>query len=56
MNRRDFLKLCAVMGVGTVATLYAVDIEQVFAEAASRNGGRIHLVHPESPPNSSHTR
>lgn len=32
------------MGVGTVATLYAVDIEQVFAEAASRNGGRIHLV------------
>ena len=44
MNRRDFLKLCAVMGAGTVATLYSFDIKRVFSEAAAKNGGRIHLV------------
>lgn len=44
LNRRDFLKLCAVMGVGTVATLYASDIKRAFAEAAQQNGGKVHLV------------
>jgi len=44
LNRRDFLKLCAVMGAGTVATLYALDIKRVFSEAAAQNGGRIHLI------------
>ncbi len=44
MNRRDFLKLCAVMGAGTVATLYSFDIKKVFAEAAKQGGGKVHLI------------
>jgi len=44
LNRRDFLKLCAVMGAGTVAILYSPDIKRVFSEVAEQNGGKIHLV------------
>jgi len=44
LNRRDFLKLCAVLGAGTVAALYSFDIKRVFSEAAEQNGGKIHLV------------
>jgi hydrogenase small subunit len=44
LNRRDFLKLCAVMGAGTVAILYSFDIKRVISEAAAQNGGKVHLV------------
>ena len=44
MNRRDFLKLCAVMGVGAVVTLYSAQIKRVVGQIAAENGGKIHLI------------
>jgi len=42
--RRDFLKLCALMGVGAVITLYSSEIKRVFGQAAEAGGGKIHLI------------
>jgi len=44
MDRRDFLKLCAVMGVGTVVTLYSSEIKRVIGQVAEQGGGKIHLI------------
>jgi len=44
MNRRDFLKLCAVMGAGAVVTLYSSEIKRVFGQVAANGGGKIHLI------------
>jgi len=44
LNRRDFLKLCAVMGVGAVVTLYSAQIKRVVGQIAAENGGKIHLI------------
>ena len=44
MNRRDFLKLCAAMGVGAVVTLYSAEIKRVISQVAEQGGGKIHLV------------
>ena len=44
MNRRDFLKLCAVMGVGAVVTLYSSEIKRVVGQIAEESGGKIHLI------------
>jgi hydrogenase small subunit len=44
LNRRDFLKACAVLGVGAVVTLYSSEIKRVFAQAAAQGGGKIHLI------------
>jgi hydrogenase small subunit len=44
LNRRNFLKMCAVMGAGTVVALYSFDIKRVLAEVAEQNGGKIHLI------------
>ena len=43
-NRRDFLKLCALMGVGAVVTLYASEIKRVIGQVAEQSGGKIHLI------------
>ena len=44
LNRRDFLKLCALMGVGAVVVLYSSEIKRVVGQIAEENGGRIHLI------------
>lgn len=44
MDRRDFLKLCALMGVGAVVTLYSSEIKRVIGQAARQAGGKIHLI------------
>jgi len=44
LNRRDFLKLCAMMGVGAVVTLYASEIKRVIGQVAAEGGGKIHLI------------
>ncbi len=44
MIRRDFLKLCALMGVGAVVTLYSSEIKRVIGQAAEQGGGKIHLI------------
>jgi len=44
INRRDFLKLCAILGVGTVVTLYSSQIKRVIGQLAVENGGKIHLI------------
>ena len=44
VDRRDFLKLCAFMGVGAVVTLYSSEIKRVVAQVASEGGGKIHLI------------
>ena len=44
MDRRDFLKLCALMGVGAVVTLYSSEIKRVIGQAAQQAGGKIHLI------------
>jgi NiFe hydrogenase small subunit HydA len=43
-SRRDFLKLCGLMGISAVVTYYAGDIRQVFAQTAAANGGKVHLI------------
>ena len=43
-SRRDFLKMAAFMGATAVISLYAGDINRVFAQAADQNGGKIHLI------------
>ncbi len=35
-RRRDFLKLCTMLGVGTVLNFYSYEISQVFAQAAQK--------------------
>lgn len=44
VTRRDFLKLCSFMGATAVATYFAGDIKQVFAEVAKQNSGKVHLI------------
>lgn len=44
INRRDFLKLCALLGVGAVVTLYSAEIKRVIGQVAEQNGGKIHLI------------
>lgn len=44
MNRRDFLKLCGVMGIGAVVAIYSSEIKRVIAEVAEQNNGKIHLI------------
>ena len=44
VNRRDFLKLCALMGVGAVVTLYSSEIKRVIGQVAEQGGGKIHLI------------
>jgi len=44
LDRRDFLKLCALLGVGAVVTLYSAEIKRVIGQAAEQNGGKIHLI------------
>jgi NiFe hydrogenase small subunit HydA len=44
VTRRDFLKLCGLMGVSTVVSLYAGDIHNVLAQLAATNGGKVHLI------------
>jgi len=44
LNRRDFLKLCALLGVGAVVTLYSSEIKRVIGQVAEQSGGKIHLI------------
>lgn len=44
MDRRDFLKLCALMGAGAVVTLYSSQIKRVIGQVAAQSGGKIHLI------------
>jgi len=44
LHRRDFLKLCTILGVETVIALYSPAIRRAIAEAAEQNGGRVHLI------------
>ena len=44
VTRRDFLKLCGLMGVSTVVSLHAGDIHRVLAQLAATNGGKVHLI------------
>jgi len=44
LTRRDFLKLCALLGVGAVVTLYSSEIKRVVAQVAEQGGGKIHLI------------
>ena len=44
LNRRDFLKLCALLGVGAVVTLYSSEIKRVVGQVAGQSGGKIHLI------------
>ena len=44
LDRRDFLKLCALMGVGAVVALYSPQIRRVVGQIAEEGGGRIHLI------------
>jgi len=44
LSRRDFLKLCALLGVGAVVTLYSYEIKRVIAQVAEQGGGKIHLI------------
>ncbi len=44
LTRRDFLKLCALMGVGAVVTLYSAEIKRVVGQVAAEGGGKIHLI------------
>jgi len=44
LTRRDFLKLCALLGVGAVVTLYSSEIKRVIGQAAEEGGGKIHLI------------
>jgi NiFe hydrogenase small subunit HydA len=44
LDRRDFLKLCAVMGIGAVVTIYSSEIKDVLADVAKQAGGKIHLI------------
>ena len=44
LTRRDFLKLCAVLGVGAVVTLYSSEIKRVMGQVAEQSGGKIHLI------------
>ena len=44
MIRRDFLKLCALIGVGAVVALYSSEIKRVIGQAAEQGGGKIHLI------------
>jgi len=44
VTRRDFLKLCALLGVGAVVTLYSSEIKRVVGQVAAEGGGKIHLI------------
>jgi hydrogenase small subunit len=44
LNRRDFLKLSALMGVGAVVSLYSLEIKRVIGQVAEESGGKIHLI------------
>jgi hydrogenase small subunit len=44
LTRRDFLKLCALLGVGAVVTLYSSEIKRVVGQVAEQGGGKIHLI------------
>jgi NiFe hydrogenase small subunit HydA len=43
-TRRDFLKLCGVMGISAVVSFYAGDIRKVIAQSTEANGGKVHLI------------
>jgi len=44
LTRRDFLKLCALLGVGAAITLYSSEIKRVIGQVAEQSGGKIHLI------------
>ena len=44
LDRRDFLKLCALIGIGAVVSLYSTQIKRVIGQVAEQGGGRVHLI------------
>jgi NiFe hydrogenase small subunit HydA len=44
VNRRNFLELCALMGVGAVVALYSSEMKRVIGQVAEESGGKVHLI------------